>query len=72
MTSTPVEIPRIRFALRNATGAEVYSWTAPPSQPTLGAFETLPFRSRLASPPAEGHDVQVRFFTRRDAVAGLR
>jgi predicted Zn finger-like uncharacterized protein len=69
MTSTPVEIPRIRFALRNATGAEVYSWTA---QPTLGAFETLPFRSRLASPPAEGHDVQVRFFTRRDAVAGLR
>ena len=72
MVSTPVDIPRIRFALRNATGAEVYSWTAQPSQPTLGAFETLPFRSRLASPPAEGHDVQVRFFTRRDAVAGLR
>jgi hypothetical protein len=72
MVSTPVEIPRIRFALRNATGAEVYSWTAQPSQPMLGAFETLPFRSRLASPPAEGHDIQVRFFTRRDAVAGLR
>ena len=72
MVSTPVEIPRIRFALRNATGAEVYSWTAQPSQPVLGAFETLPFRSRLASPPAEGHDIQVRFFTRRDAVAGLR
>ena len=32
----------------------------------------MPFRSRLASPPADGHDVQVRFFTRRDAVAGLR
>jgi predicted Zn finger-like uncharacterized protein len=72
MVSTPVDIPRIRFALRNATGAEVYSWTAQPSQPVLGAFETLPFRSRLASPPAEGHDIQVRFFTRRDAVAGLR
>ena len=70
--STPVDIPRIRFALRDAAGAEVYSWTAQPSQPSLGAFETLPFRSRLASPPAEGHDVQVRFFTRRDAVAGLR
>jgi len=38
----------------------------------LGAFENMPFRSRLASPPAEGHDIQVRFFTRRDAVAGLR
>jgi predicted Zn finger-like uncharacterized protein len=72
MVSTPADIPRIRFALRNATGAEVYSWTAQPSQPVLGAFETLPFRSRLASPPAEGHDIQVRFFTRRDAVAGLR
>ena len=72
MVSTPVEIPRIRLALRNATGAEVYSWTAQPPQPVLGAFETLPFRSRLASPPAEGHDIQVRFFTRRDAVAGLR
>ena len=72
MVSTPVDIPRIRFALRNATGAEVYSWTAQPSQPVLGAYETLPFRSRLASPPAEGHDIQVRFFTRRDAVAGLR
>ena len=70
--SKPVDVPRLRFALRNATGAEVYAWTAQPSQPVLGAFETMPFRSRLASPPAEGHDIQVRFFTRRDAVAGLR
>jgi hypothetical protein len=70
--SMPVDVPRLRFALRSATGAEVYAWTAQPSQPVLGAFETMPFRSRLASPPAEGHDIQVRFFTRRDAVAGLR
>jgi predicted Zn finger-like uncharacterized protein len=71
MVSRPSDVPRLRFALRSATGAEVYSWTAPPPQPVLGAFETLPFRTRLASPPAEGHDVQVRFFTRRDTVAGL-
>jgi hypothetical protein len=70
--SMPVDVPRLRFALRNATGAEVYAWTALPSQPVLPAFENMPFRSRLASPPAEGHDIQVRFFTRRDAVAGLR
>jgi hypothetical protein len=70
--STPVDVPRLRFALRSTTGAEVYSWTAQPSQPVLGPFETLPFRSRLASPPADGSDIQVRFFTRRDAVAGLR
>jgi predicted Zn finger-like uncharacterized protein len=72
MVSMPVDVPRLRFALRSATGAEVYSWTAQPSQAVLGAFETMPFRSRLASPPAEGHDIQVRFFTRRDAVAGVR
>jgi predicted Zn finger-like uncharacterized protein len=71
-TSKTVDLPRLRFALRSASGAEVYSWTAPPTQPTLSAFETLAFRSRLASPPAEGHDIQVRFFTRRDAVASLR
>lgn len=70
--ATPVEVPRLRFALRNAAGAEVYSWTAVPTQTVLEPGERLPFRSRLASPPAEGHDIQVRFFTRRDAVAGLR
>jgi predicted Zn finger-like uncharacterized protein len=71
-TSKTATVPRLRFALRSVSGAEVYSWTAPPAQPTLGAFETLPFRSRLASPPAEGHDVEVRFFNHRDAVASLR
>ena len=69
--SKPVDIPRLRFALRSASGAEVYAWTAVPTQPVLEPFETLPFRSRLASPPADGQNIQVRFFTRRDAVAGL-
>jgi predicted Zn finger-like uncharacterized protein len=72
VVSQPSDVPRLRFSLRSATGAEVYSWTAPPSQSVLGPFESLPFRTRLASPPADGHDIQVRFFTRRDAVAGLR
>ena len=30
------------------------------------------FRSRLASPPTDGHDVLVRFVTRHDIVAGTR
>jgi predicted Zn finger-like uncharacterized protein len=69
--SMPVDVPRLRFALRNAAGAEVYTWTALPTQNVLEPGQTLPFRSRLASPPAEGHDVQVRFFNRRDAASGL-
>jgi hypothetical protein len=68
----PVDLPRIRFALRNASGAEVYSWTAQPSQPALEPGEALPFRSRLASPPADGQDLQVRFFTKRDASGSAR
>lgn len=71
-TKNPVEVPRLRFALRNEAGSEVYSWTALPAQTAVLPGEALPFRSRLASPPNEARDVQVRFFTRRDAVAGLR
>jgi predicted Zn finger-like uncharacterized protein len=70
--SVPMDVPRLRFALRNASGAEIYAWTAQPSQPVLDPFDTMAFRSRLASPPAEGHDIQVRFFTHRDAAADSR
>jgi hypothetical protein len=67
-----VDVPRIRFAVQNAAGHEVYTWTAVPSQPVLEAGARLPFKSRLASPPADAHNIAVRFFTRRDAMAGLR
>jgi predicted Zn finger-like uncharacterized protein len=70
--SVPVEVPRLRFAIRNAAGSEVYAWTAMPTQLVLQPGETLPFRSRLASPPSGTRDVEVRFFTRRDSIAGLR
>ncbi len=68
----PVDVPRIRFALRNAAGAEVYSWVAQPSQPVVEPGEAIPFRSRLASPPADGQNLQVRFLTRHDAASGVR
>jgi predicted Zn finger-like uncharacterized protein len=65
-----VEVPRMRFAVRNISGQEIYSWTALPTRSILGPGESLPFRSRLASPPADASDVVVRFFTTRDAVPG--
>ena len=67
-----VEVPRLRFVVRNNGGQEIYSWTAQPSRSVLGPGETLPFRSRLASPPAEAADVVVRFFTAHDGVPGLK
>jgi predicted Zn finger-like uncharacterized protein len=71
VTGRPVEVPRLRLAMRNEARHEIYAWTALPSRSILAPGDALPFRSRLASPPADGREVKVRFFTRRDAVAGL-
>lgn len=71
-TGTTVAVPRLRFALRNTTLAELLSWTAPPERGTLGPGETLPFRSRLASPPTDGNDILVRFLNPLDFMNGAR
>ena len=70
LTTRTLDVPRLRFALRNASGHEVYAWTAQASKPTLGSGNGLPFRARLASPPPDGRDVIVRFLNRRDLAAG--
>src|SRR5262249_51164880 len=66
-----VDVPRMRFAIRNEDGQEVYSWTAAPPRNIIAPNEMLPFRARLASPPHTGEDVLVRFFDRRDIVAAI-
>ncbi len=70
LTTRTLDVPRLRLSLRNGVGHEVYAWTALPSKSTLGSGNGLPFRARLASPPPDGRDVIVRFFHRRDALAG--
>jgi predicted Zn finger-like uncharacterized protein len=67
-----VDVPRLKFAARNAAGEEIYSWTAVPPRTTLPPQETVAFRSRLASPPPELRDVLVRFVTRRDIISETR
>ena len=69
LTTRTLDVPRLRFALRNASGHEVYAWTAQPSK-TAGIGERAAVPRRLASPPADGRDVIVRFLNRRDAAAG--
>jgi hypothetical protein len=64
------DVPRLKFSVRNASGQEVYSWTAAPPRPALTPGEAVAFHSRLASPPVEAHDILVRFVTRRDIIAG--
>ena len=66
----PLEVPRLRFAARNASGQEVYTWTARPERSILPPGESMEFHTSLAKPPADATDVMVRFFTASDAMAG--
>ena len=65
----PVEVPRLRFAIRNSSGQEIYAWTVAPPRSILEPGDKTEFRSRLASPPAEAADVMVRFVGAQDDAA---
>jgi predicted Zn finger-like uncharacterized protein len=67
-----VELPRVRLAVIGDNGAEIYSWTALLPRSILYPRERVPFRSRLASPPAAGKEIMVRFLTRGDLTAAIR
>jgi predicted Zn finger-like uncharacterized protein len=69
-TNGTVNVPHLRFAVRNAAHQEIYSWTAVPARATLPPGEAISFHTRLASPPVDAHDVLVRFLTRYDMLRG--
>jgi predicted Zn finger-like uncharacterized protein len=66
----PVELPRLRFSVRDAQGTEIYAWNAVLEQPVLQPGERAWFKSRLASPPPEGRNIDVRFFNKKDVAGG--
>lgn len=72
VSSKPTEVPRLRFAARDASGQEVYTWNALPSRSILGPGEKLDFRSRFVSPPPNATDVMVRFLTPQDSAAASK
>jgi predicted Zn finger-like uncharacterized protein len=65
-----VDVPRLKFVVRNAARQEIYSWTAVPTRTLLPPGEAVAFRTRLASPPPDAHDLILRFVNRRDLMAG--
>ena len=69
-TKKPVELPQLRFSVRNAQGAEIYAWNTVLDQPVLNPGEHAWFKSRLASPPPEGRNIDIRFLSRRDLAGG--
>ncbi|WP_257167479.1 MJ0042-type zinc finger domain-containing protein [Bradyrhizobium sp. SRS-191] len=69
-TKKAVDLPRLRFSVRDAQGTEIYAWNTLLEQPVLKPGERIAFKSRLASPPPEGRNIDIRFFNRRDLAAG--
>ena len=65
-----VELPRLRFSVRDAQGAEIYAWNTVLEQTRLKPGDRAFFKSRLASPPSEGRSIDVRFFSKRDIAGG--
>jgi predicted Zn finger-like uncharacterized protein len=63
-----VDVPRLKFVVRNSANEEIYSWTVVAPRATLPPGDAVSFRSRLASPPTDGRDVLVRFVTRHDII----
>lgn len=72
IVSRAVELPRVRLAVVGDNGAEIYAWTALLPRSILYPHERVPFKSRLASPPAAGKEIMIRFLTRADLSAAAR
>lgn len=61
ITGKTQSVPPLQFSVRDAKGAEIYSWVASADLKPLDANTKGTFRRRLASPPLNGVDVLVRF-----------
>ncbi len=64
-------VPAIRFSLRGDDAQEIYAWSIEPKTTMLTPGATMRFRSRLASPPEQAADIQVRMIDRRNRQASL-
>jgi len=69
-TRKTVDLPRLRFSVRDAQGAEIYAWNTVLEQTVLKPGDRALFKSRLASPPPEGRSIDIRFFNKRDIAGG--
>jgi predicted Zn finger-like uncharacterized protein len=69
-TRKPADVPRLRFSVRDGQGAEIYAWNTVLEQTVLKPGDYTRFKSRLASPPAEGRSIDIRFFNKHDIAGG--
>lgn len=73
ITRGKAAVPTIEVSVRDAGGQTLYTWTTEPPRPNLEPSELVRFRARLASPPANGQSVLVRFTSDKPAdIASMR
>ena len=51
----------VRVTLSDASNHELYHWTFKPTATVLAPGQTIPFNTRLSSPPAAARHLEVRF-----------
>ncbi len=61
VTAREAQLAPVEIVVRDKQGKAIYTWAAEPQKLKLGPGEQIAFRTRLAQPPAESHDVQLRF-----------
>jgi predicted Zn finger-like uncharacterized protein len=60
--SRELPVPQsVRVTLSDAANHELYHWNFPPSAQTLKPGQSVPFITRLSSPPAAARHLEVRF-----------
>lgn len=64
-------LPRLRVGLRDKDQRELYHWTFALSAHEIAADQTLPFVTRLSSPPVDARDIEVRFVLPSENEASL-
>lgn len=65
VAAAAMPVPPIEIVIQDDSVKSLYTWTAEPSLAALARGESLPFRSRLASPPQSGAHVMLRFSAER-------
>jgi len=65
-----IDVPRLNFAILNARGDEIVTWSTLPDRDQLAAGASMEFASHYTVPPGNAREVVVRFSSRGTAVAG--
>jgi hypothetical protein len=60
-TDRELDVPKVRLAVRDQAGKEIYHWTVLADQSRLGPRQQGTFSARLESPPSDAVDLEVRF-----------